>query len=158
MLHLYRICRNIYDPKDYTGASRTPGRWHTIAQSVLYFSSSLALCVLELKANSVSFTAIREEFHYIELAINPDRLSIEEVPESFYSGNPSRREKNWTSDKELTSDFGSEWYRNNNTLILKVRSAVLPTDSNFILNTAHPDFSKLKFPKPLKIPLDPRVY
>jgi len=150
LLKLYRICRNIYDPKDSTGANIISGRWHTLAQRVLYFSSSLALCILELKANSVSFEAIRKGFHYIKLETDIDSFSIEEVSESFYSGD-------WAWNKQLTQDFGSEWYKKSRTLILKVRSAVLPTDANFILNAAHTDFSKLKFPKPLEIPLDPRV-
>ena len=150
MLRLYRICRNVYDPGDPTGASRTSGRWHILGQRVLYFSSSLALCVLELKANSLSFAAIRKEYHYIEAEINTDRVSIEEVRDSFYK-------KGWTLDRNLTGEYGSGWYRNNRTSILKVRSAVLPTDSNFILNTLHPQFANFRYSKPKPIPLDSRV-
>ena len=151
MLRLYRICWNVYNPLDPTGASRTFGRWHVLNQRILYFSSSLALCVLELKANSVSFAAIRKGYHYIEAEVDADRFSIEEVPDSFYV-------KSWTQKRELTRDFGDEWFKNKKSPVLKVRSAVLPTDSNFILNTIHPDFASLKFSKPLRVPLDSRVY
>ncbi len=149
MLRLYRICRNIYDPGDPTGASRTPGRWHILTQRVLYFSSSLAMCILELKANSVSFSSIRNEYYYIDLEI-PDNFLIEEVPKSFYK-------KNWSYNRQLTQDYGSEWFKSGKSPVLKVFSSVLPTDFNFILNTIHQDFSKLKFRKPMSIPLDPRV-
>lgn len=150
MLCIYRICRNIYNPKDSTGSSQTAGRWHNPGQRVLYFSSSIALSVLELRANAVSFTSIRDEFHYTFLEIKNDLISIEEVPESLYI-------KNWILNRKLTQQYGDEWFKSSRTLLLKVKSAVLPIDSNFILNTNHPDFSLLKFPKPLKIPLDPRV-
>ena len=150
MPRLYRICRNVYDPKDPAGASRTLGRWHLLAQRVLYFSSSLALCVLELRANSVSFATIRQEYHYIDIEITPDHFLIEEVPKLFYS-------KDWTLNQQLTQEYGNEWFRSGRSTILKVRSAVLPTDSNFILNTTHPDFSDINFPVPMDIPLDPRV-
>ena len=150
MPRLYRICRKVYDPLDPTGAMRISGRWHTLNQPVLYFSSSLALCVLELKANSVSFATIRKEYHYIEAEVDTDRFSIAEVPDSFYV-------KSWTHKGELTRNYGSEWFRSKKSSILKARSAVLPTDSNFILNTMHPDFAGLKFSKPGSIPLDLRV-
>jgi RES domain-containing protein len=149
LLRLYRICRNIYDPGDPTGASRTPGRWHILAQRVLYFSSSLAMSILELKANSVSFTSIRNEYHYIDLEI-PDNFLIEEVSKSFYK-------KNWNSNRQLTQNFGNEWYEKGRSPVLKVYSSVLSTDYNFVLNTTHNDFAKLKFQKPVKIPLDARV-
>ena len=140
----------MYNPLDPTGASRTSGRWHNLNQPVLYFSSSLALCVLELKANSVSFATMRKEYHYIEAEVDTDRFSIEEVPDSFYV-------TSWTQKRELARDYGSEWFKSKKFSVLKVRSAVLPTDSNFILNTMHPDFAGLNFSKPLPVPLDSRV-
>jgi len=150
LLRLYRICRNIYEPNDATGASRTPGRRHVLGQKVLYYCSSLAMCVLELRANSVSFAAIRREYHYVDIEFDTKRFEVMEVPESFYS-------KNWTLNRKLTQKYGSEWFKTGKYSILKVYGAVLPTDSNFILNVAHPDFLKLKFPKPMKIPLDSRI-
>ncbi len=150
MLRLYRICRNVYDPKDPTGAVNTPGRWHVLGQRVLYFCSSLAMCILELKANSIPFTTIRKAYHYIDIEINSDNFFIEEVPESFY-------QKNWTLNRQATQEYGSGWFRSGRSLILKMQSAVLPADSNFILNAAHPDFLNLNFPKPMIIPLNKRV-
>ncbi len=128
----------------------TPGRWHNYGQKVLYFCSSLALCVLELKANSVSFSAIRGEYHYINIEIDHAPLLIEEVPNSFYK-------KEWILNRQLTQRYGNDWFKSGRTNILKVCSAVLPTDSNFILNTTLPEFSELKFSKPMRIPLDIRV-
>jgi len=150
LLRLFRICRNIYNPMDPTGASQTPGRWHNLGQGVLYFCSSLAMCILELKANSIPFSVLRKEYQYIDLEIDTDNITVEEVPKSFYS-------KDWVLDRQKTQEYGDQWFKAGSSLILKVSSAVLPTDSNFILNTAHPNFTKLKFQKPLSIPLDPRV-
>jgi len=150
LLRLYRICRNIYDPADPTGAAQNPGRWHILGQKVLYFCSSLAMCVLELKANSVSFQVIREEYIYTALEVDEDEAGIEEVPKSFYS-------KDWILNRQKTQEYGNEWFNSGKSLILKVSSAVLPADSNYILNTAHPFFPKFKFQKSSSIPLDPRI-
>jgi len=121
-----------------------------LGQRVLYFCSSLAMCILELKANSIPFQVIRQEYHYIDLDVNPDEHSIQEVPESFYI-------KDWVSKKPATQKSGDDWYASGRSLILKVRSAVLPTDANYLFNTTHADFSGLSFGKPFIIPLDPRV-
>lgn len=119
-------------------------------QSVLYFSSSLAMCILELKANSVSFQTIREGFHFIKSEIYSDDLKVSEVPESFYT-------KNWIKEKTLSQKYGNKWFRLKKSPLLKIKSSVLSTDYNFIINTSHPDFSKLKFSEPQKIPLDVKL-
>jgi RES domain-containing protein len=139
----------VYNPQDPAGASRTPGRWHTLGCRILYFCSSLALSILELKANSVSFSAIRKEYHYIDIEII-DNLTIEEAPKSLYT-------KDWILNRKKTQDFGIGWYKSLSSPILKIRSAVLPTDDNYIINTTHPDFLKLKFSKPKPILLDSRI-
>ncbi len=150
MPQLYRICRNVYKLQDPAGAIKTLGRWHKLGNRVLYFCSSLALSILELKANSVSFNTIRKECHYTVIEIIEDNMMIEEVTKSLYT-------RNWTQNRKKTQDYGNLWYKSNSSLILKVRSAVLPTDSNYILNTTHPGFISLNFPKPLSIPLDSRI-
>ena len=108
------------------------------------------MCVLELKANSVSFAAIRNEYHYTEIEIDSASVVIEEVPKSFYV-------KNWILDRNLTQKHGTEWFKKKGSLFLKVNSAVLPADSNFILNTTHPGFANISFSKPKAVPLDPRI-
>lgn len=37
--------------------------------------------------------------------------------------------------------IGSDWYQARTSLILKVPSAVIPLEYNYIINTEHPDFS-----------------
>ena len=150
MLVLYRVCRNLYKPGDPSGAEKVAGRWHTLGQRVLYFSSSLALCVLELKANSVSFETIRHEFHYVEIEIDSEMIFIEKVPGWIYK-------KDWNMNRQLTQGFGDKWYKEGRTPILKVLSAALRKDNNYILNCNHPDFSKIKFPKAKVIPIDSRL-
>lgn len=86
----------------------------------------------------------------MEIEIDPSRLMIEEVPKSFYK-------KDWILKRQLTQEYGSRWFKSGKSNILKVYSAVLPTDYNFILNTTLPGFSNFKFPKPGKIPLDKRL-
>ena len=40
--------------------------------------------------------------------------------------------------------MGSAWYRSNETLLLKVPSAVVPTEHNYVINARHPDFAQVQ--------------
>ena len=150
MAKLFRICRAAFDLSDPSGSSQYPGRWNSQGQPVLYFSASLALCVLELRANAVEFSTIKNGYHYGEIDIDFDQAPIEDLPKNFYADN-------WALNKKLTRGYADNWLRNEKAMVLKVNSAVLPTDSNFIINVAHRDFLKVSFSDPLPVPLDARL-
>lgn len=38
----------------------------------------------------------------------------------------------------------STWYTKQETLVLKVPSVIIPQESNYIINTEHPDFKQVK--------------
>jgi len=40
-------------------------------------------------------------------------------------------------------EIGSQWYNAMEFLVLKVPSAVIEQEYNYVINTRHPDFSKL---------------
>lgn len=40
----------------------------------------------------------------------------------------------------LLQRLGSDWYLSQRSLVLKVPSAVIPQEHNYIINTSHPDF------------------
>jgi RES domain-containing protein len=120
-----------------------------MGQRVLYFSSSLSLCVLELRANAVSFRRIREAYYYYRLDVELSQNG-EMAPESLYS-------RDWIPNKRSTQGYGGDWYGRKNSLILTVKSAVLPTECNYIVNTTHTGFDSLVFSASLSIPLDSRL-
>ena len=150
MVPFFRIANAEYSPKDPTRASQTSdGRWHRLSQRVLYFSSSLPLSVLELYVNGISFGLIRNKHHFSSVDIDLSKNTLR-VPEAFYADN-------WTVNREFTQSFGNDWYFRKEYLFLAVKSAVLPTEVNVIVNTAHPDFGSLNFSDPNPVPLDPRL-
>lgn len=38
--------------------------------------------------------------------------------------------------------IGSDWYSRQSSLVLKVPSAIIPFEHNYIINAEHPDFNK----------------
>ena len=150
MLVLYRISGKAYLPQDPSGAAlSSEGRWHKKGQHVLHFSSSLPMCILELGANSLSYKTIRETNHH-GTATLPEGFTSEGVSADFYRDE-------WQSTKDLSQAFGSAWYAQKRTLVLVVKSSVLPTENNFIINTSHSDFHMITFSAPMPIPLDTRL-
>jgi RES domain-containing protein len=147
-MRIYRISHRDFLPQSSGGALRRSGRWHVKGTSVLYASVSLALAVLELKANDIPFARLREVYHFAEADISG--LPQEVVPESFY-------DDDWHRDIESSRNFGRQWVNASRASILRVRSTALPVEWNCVLNTGHPDFSKVVFSEPRMIPLDDRL-
>ena len=44
----------------------------------------------------------------------------------------------------ITKEIGNTWYTANKNLLLQVPSAIIISENNFIINTLHDDFKKVK--------------
>jgi RES domain-containing protein len=117
-------------------ASGRAHRWNVDDQYTIYTGSSRSLSSLEL---IVSENSILPAFKYkvmvISIADEEDlftHILQSELPESW---------RTMTSYPKL-QQIGSEWYINKRSLILKVSSAVIPKEYNYVINTNHPDFKK----------------
>jgi RES domain-containing protein len=150
MASLYRVGHKLFPLHDPGGAVRTPGRWHSLGQPVLYFSSSLPLAIFEQRANGISFHQLRAEYRFVRVDIDLPRAICEVVPPDFFKSD-------WMAAKRRTRDFGSAWVTESRSLVLSVKSAVLPTEANYMVNTGHDGFKKLGFSDPAEIPLDSRL-
>lgn len=56
-----------------------------------------------------------------------------------------------------TQAFGAEWVRSQRSAALRVPSAVVPGEFNYLLNPAHPKFTRVKVGKPEPFSFDPRL-
>ena len=115
-------------------ASGSANRWNVNGQFLIYAGSSRSLSTLELivHQNSVS-----PAFKYKVMVI-----SIADEENLFTHLLQTNLPKEWRSMVAYPTlqALGSEWYQNNRSLVLKVPSAVIPKEYNFIINTKHPEF------------------
>jgi RES domain-containing protein len=58
---------------------------------------------------------------------------------------------------EATQRFGTTWAKAGRSIALRVPSAVVPGEFNYLLNPAHADFGTLKRSRPGKFLFDPRL-
>ena len=131
---VYRIVREIYAHN--LSASGFRNRWNEDGQYVIYTSASRSLACLENLVHR-SHCGTDRIFKTMIIYV-PDELSVLTVTEQDLP-------EDWKKDYCFAClNIGIDWYIKNEFPILKVPSSILPNEWNYILNTAHPDFGKIK--------------
>ncbi len=118
------------------GAKLHGGRWNKIGTPCIYTSESKALCVLEYAAN-------------VRLEELPASLSITiyDLPDKKWKAVESESlPANWQYAPaiEETKNFGGKILEDHQTLALKVPSAIIPSEYNYILNPLASNFNLIK--------------
>lgn len=132
----YRIVLAKY--ADSLVASGRPARWNSSGVFVIYSASTRALACLENLVHR-SGEGLHGLFKTVVVDI-PASIKIEEVQEL---------PKNWTSFKgqSRTKFIGDTWVRSRKSCVMKVPSAIIPEESNYLLNPNHSDFNQLSIIK-----------
>lgn len=118
---------------------------------VVYVSASLSLATLEYLVHANALSAPRNV--YSVWAEIPDDIARESLTEA-------RLAKSWRRYEppvEKLREMGDRWVRAARTAILEVPSAVVPSENNFLLNPAHPDFQRITQGKPAPANFDVRL-
>lgn len=126
----------------------TAARWTPQGIRSVYTAESLALASLEVfvhtESDKISLIAIR--------AFIPEEVAVEEIKTSDL---PS----NWQSIEAYPQlqKIGKDWLLSQRTPVLKVPSAIVPIESNYILNPAHTDL-KIQLDPPIQFQFDRRMW
>ena len=127
-----------------------PGRWNKSGQKVIYAAESIALAFLEsmIRRQGVGFN---EDLKIMFLDI-PQDLSITTI-------DPASLNPGWDDirNHSVSQERSSSWYASLETPVLKVPSVVLPHSFNFVINTEHKDFKKIKIIDLTPLVPDPRI-
>ena len=134
-----------------TGGLDSPGRWHRRGQSIVYAASTLSLAALEYfvhlgRADTrIAFVSVH--------AIVADDLAMEVVE-------PGSLPENWNSSPPIdaTMDLGTRWRLEMRGAVIRVPSALVPGEFNYLLNPQHPDFKLIKISTPKRVSFDPRMW
>lgn len=147
-MYVYRICLEKWSHE--LKASDAGGRWNSKGKLVIYTAASRALACLENIIHR-SGEGLNNSFKVLTIDI-PDTIKFSEV-------NISTLSKNWYefSNYSYCRNIGDKWIENCETLILKVPSAIIPAESNYLINPAHRDFKKVKIVSSENFNFDPRV-
>jgi RES domain-containing protein len=153
LITVWRITKLKYADSAYSGegARLVAGRWHEAGQRVVYTSSSAALAALEVLVHTDTDLLPRTPFVAIPATL-PTRLKLlrltsEDLP-AYWNALPSPSE---------LRERGTKWLREGKTAVLAVPSVIVPFEWNYLLNPAHPDFSKIQIGEPREYRFDPRL-
>ncbi|ERM84712.1 hypothetical protein P872_23670 [Rhodonellum psychrophilum GCM71 = DSM 17998] len=148
-MELFRITKTEFSQKLF--APGFSGRWNKSGEEVIYTASSRSLACLE---NLVHKRGLGETASFRTMVIYvPDNFAIEQVD---LQGLPA----NWNqlSIFEVCQQLGSDWYQSKIKPMLKVPSAVIPDEFNYVINTNHPEFEKVKIIDILPFFFDKRFF
>jgi len=130
---VFKICKEKYS--NSLVASGVPNRWNKKDEFVIYTGGSRALSTLEtvVHRSGISFTS---PYKLLTILINEKKV-IKEIDISDLPGN-------WKTIEAYVElqEIGSKWYRSFESLVLKVPSAIINQEYNYIINTNHPQFKK----------------
>jgi RES domain-containing protein len=118
-----------------TGSGRA-ARWNSNGVFVCYTGSSRALSCLEMLVH-LSGEQLQSEFKLSVIEI-PDDISIEKAG-LFYNDDWTEFEKYYQSQ-----EVGDEWAKSLRTCVLRVPSAIIKNEYNYLINPQHSDFLKIK--------------
>lgn len=145
---VYRITLAAYSTRLI--ASGNPARWNSKEIKMIYTAESRALACLE---NIVHRSSKGLQNHFRVMLINiPDNLLIKNITETDLI-------KDWKDFNKMTftQSLGDNWIRSGETAVLKVPSAVVTGDSNYLLNPAHKDYTSIKLLNTLPFEFDDRI-
>lgn len=149
---VYRITQT-----KYANSLNPPGiaaRWNSDGSRILYTGGSLALSCLEsfVHKNGASISAGNFSVSIIKIE---DSVSINEITiEEIQQLHPQLTD---VSNYSITQKLGDKWIRESKSAILKVPSAIIDLEYNFLINPQHPEFSKVEIVKISKFMFDPRL-
>ncbi len=122
---VYRISNHA----DLSGAGglRAPGRWNSLGRRIVYCSSSVALCQMEMLV-------------HVERELIPDsyRLLTIELPDEMTVFEPELPDE-WQQDVSISRTVFEEFCVLGSAAIMRAPSAIVPEDRNYLINPLHPD-------------------
>ena len=146
---LYRISKCTYiNDLSGTGARLYGGRWNNIGRPMVYMASTRSLAVLEVLVH-LSPTNIPDDFCQITFDVPNDVqvLDVNTLP------------VNWQDYPEPTAlkAMGDAFLKQNKHLLLKVPSAIIKEEFNYLLNPAHPKAHLVKIVEQKEFTFDERL-
>ncbi|HLF33440.1 MAG TPA: RES family NAD+ phosphorylase [Cyclobacteriaceae bacterium] len=133
---VFRLCKSRYaDSLTGLGAEKAGGRWNDKEIAIIYTSESRALCTAEIAVHT-PLGNIPDNYQLVKI----------EIPEhSILEIKTPKLPNDWRSFPYpvSTRKLGNEFVSNNRFLVMKVPSAVVQDEYNYLINPGHTDFKKV---------------
>ena len=147
-VEIYRIVKEQY--ADTLFASGRANRWNNKGEKVIYTASSRSLACLENVVRS-SGESLLDQFTIMVIHV-PDELDLDTIARRQLPGDWFARARH-----PACQLLGSQWYASQRSPVLKVPSAIVHQEYNFVLNAEHRAYGEIKIIDRRPFALDPRI-
>ncbi len=133
------------------GAEMYGGRWNNKGTKMVYTASSIALAMAEVAVH-VPFGLLPVDYFVVSIDVPEDSMTmitVEDLEGIRWNSHPP---------SHITQKIGDTFISKNVDLLLKVPSAVVEGDFNFLINPAHKEFSKVKVLEVKPFQFDKRLF
>jgi RES domain-containing protein len=150
MLSVWRITTTRYARSAFSGegARLYGGRWNPKGVPLVYTAANRSLAMLEML---VQDQPLRARYLMIEARIPEgvtiDCISVADLPSDW-------RE---IGARAKLQAIGREWVKRASASVLAVPSAIVPAESNYLINPLHRDFRRIRIGKPITLETDLRL-
>lgn len=149
----WRIAKKKYASSafDGEGSKRRGGRWTPKGFPAVYTAQTESLAALEQfvqlgdEGQNIKFVCFKVEI--------PEEVRIEDIDIGSLPAN-------WkdTPAPDTLKAYGANWLARGESSVLKVPSALISSECNYILNPLHPDFQKIIIGTPEEFCYAPRMW
>jgi len=129
------------------GAKIYGGRWNPVGTAVVYMSEFISLSILEILVRADKST-IPDTYTLLNIQIPEDSVANLELKKLRHG---------WQNHIEYTRSIGESFLNANQSLVLKVPSAIVMQEHNYLVNPLHADFKKVKLVNNELLELDKRL-
>ena len=145
-LKLFRLGTAAFSVWDGAGAAAQGGRWNPPGIPVIYAAGTLSLAMLERlgqRRNLGRTLCVEAEV--------PAELAVDDLM--------ARPPQNWRplGSPEAVAE-GGRWLASGRSPLLRVPSALVPREANYLVNPAHPDASRIRVGPPEMLEWDARLF
>jgi RES domain-containing protein len=151
-LTVFRLGKHVHREQLFSGQGGlyANGRWSRRGRPIVYTSASISLAVLEYTVNYrrrgwVPATVLGRAT--IPGSVRVETVSTDELPPKWFSADPPPQ----------LQKIGGQWLERSESAVLKVPSAIVTEEWNYLLNPLHKDFGKLRLSTPTLFSFDRRV-
>jgi RES domain-containing protein len=145
----YRISRAVYADLSGNGSRLYGGRWNSEGKPMVYLASSRSLAVLEALAH-LSPTNIPDDLCMMIVDVPDDSiadLDIKSLP-AYWNDFP---------EQNILKQMGNRFLAERKALLLKVPSAIVNEEYNYLLNPLHPKAIEAKVVSQKRFGFDARL-
>jgi RES domain-containing protein len=142
---LWRISRHC--DLEGIGGLGAAGRWHYAGHRIVYLAETPASALVEVCVHT-SANDVPPEFTLLKIEgpdLDTPSVSIDALPD------------NWRTQLDVTRDLGTDWLEKNESVLLRVPSAIVPETMNCLFNPVHRQAKEFRVVEAIAYPFDARL-